>query len=36
MILRHLDRAMSDAKADGSTRPRADSKLRGEGRKPRQ
>lgn len=36
MILRHLDQAMSDAKSDGAAQPYGESKLRDEGKKPRQ
>lgn len=36
MILRHLDRAMSEDKADGAALPHGGPKLRGKGKKPRQ
>lgn len=35
MILRHLDRAMSEDKADGPARPHGEPKLRGKAKKPR-
>jgi hypothetical protein len=36
MILRHLDRAMSEDKADDPARPHGEPKLRGKDKKPRQ